>query len=598
MPKKILGNSISTKLLLSIIVVVLIPTTFISGFYFFSSSNIVKNNVRETSMQIATQAADSLSFIFTVGSDLSDLIYSNKEIQERMMMEKEAELDPKIKENNTKFITDYLNSQIYSSSFVRMIYILRSNTNSWGSGSFTQLKLLNQPFESTTWYKESLVKDGGIVWQGLQYDQYSGAADHGDLVLPISRVMKDFDTMENIGLIHVSMDGKTILKQIEQVKLGETGKFFVVNKLGKIMIDKDLDKINKTIKNTELFDVITDGNSPEFEFTHLDTKYYGVRKTLTNDWILIGIVPMEEITGGITNVQKITLITALIFTLIALVFGFIAAKRMTNPIKKLTKQMVQVGKGNFQTTTEIQSKDEIGILSKQFNQMIFQVDNLMEQVKLEESKKMEAELRALNYRINPHFLFNTLSTINWLVKLEQTEKASAALAALSKLLEASMGKNGTFVTLKEELDIVKKFLVILQIRYDQTFNLQISADDEVLEELIPRMLIQPIIENSVFHGIVPKGVSGEIKIKVQKCEDEGIKITITDDGIGFDSSKLNNLSLSSEKKVSFVGIGLTHVYESISLYFNPNSNMKIESNSNGTQTILILYPKNGDGRNV
>jgi two-component system, sensor histidine kinase YesM len=230
--------------------------------------------------------------------------------------------------------------------------------------------------------------------------------------------------------------------------------------------------------------------------------------------------------------------------------------------------------------------------------MIDRIEELMASVKDERSKKQQAELRAIKNRINPHFLFNTLSTIKWLIQFKQNEKANEAISALTRLLEANMGKKGNFITVKEELDILEKYLVILKIRYDREFKMDIDIAETLLDFRIPRMLLQPIVENAIFHGIVPTDKAGLIQLKAEEEEKGAIKFTITDNGNGFDPSKLKQVKdMETSIQNGFIGIGLSHVYESIKLYYSPKSTMIVESQKGtGTQITLLLYPlKEGEG---
>lgn len=590
----------AAKIVLSTIAVVFISMIFNSFVFYLKATNVVKDNVRESSLQIARQGADALSFILSFGSDMSDLIYSNEQLQEIVMKDTSPTLSLFERTQNNEYFNTYLNSNIFSSSFARIIYVFKEEGTSWGSGTFSAPKLSKYKITELDWVMESVEMDGEAVWQGLQFDRFSGAGENTQLILPISKVMKDFNTMDNIAYIQIALDGNAILETISNLKLGKTGKFFVVDQEGKVMIDSNMELINQPVANKELYENIKNKNAVEFEFTQASTAYYGVKQPINNGWLLVGIVPIEEITGELTSIQVFTIITTVLFAIVTIMVGLAAAKRVTEPIHILTNQMELVGKGNFQVETKIKSTDEIGMMSKQFNRMITQIEQLLRQVKEEQDQKKEAELRAIRHRINSHFLFNTLSTIRWLVKFNQSEKANTALTALSRLLEANMGKKGTFVTLKEELDIVKKFIDILQIRYEQNFHLQQEIDPEVEEFLIPQMLIQPIVENAIFHGIVQTGKEGNIIINGRSLEN-GILIEIIDNGIGIKAEilqQLGELELWTSRKNSFVGIGLGHVFDSVHLYFAAESKIEMGRFNEGTKVSLRLVRNLGGEKSV
>lgn len=585
-------QSIAVKLIAAFLVVILIPAFFLSFFYYNSSSSIIKQNVRESSLQITKQAANTLSYIFTVGSDTSELVYGDSAVQQTVIMDADpAALNIEKQESNNT-LTDKLNNYVFSSSFVKIIYVLKEENTSWGSGTFSFYKWNKERKSELEWLKQAQETDGELVWMGLQKDKYSGGGDNTELVLPVGRVLKDFETLNNIGYILVNLDGKNILSKINQLKLGQTGKFFVVNESGEIMIHPDVSRVGSQLKNADLYHSVVQNESAEFEYVHNNTNYYGVKQPLSNGWMIVGTVPVHEITEEMEKLHRLVLLSSIGLTIAAILIGLFIAGKITDPIKQLTTQMKNVEKGNLKARTNVVSDDEIGLMSKQFNTMICRVEDLMASVNDERSKKQQAELRAIKNRINPHFLFNTLSTIKWLIQFKQNEKANEAISALTRLLEANMGKKGNLITVAEELDILEKYLVILKIRYDREFRLDIEIDDKLLDFQIPRMLLQPIVENAIFHGIVPTDTTGLIQLKAEEEKSGSIRFIITDNGKGFDPSKLKQIKdIETSIQNGFVGIGLAHVYESIQLYYSPKSTMIVESQEGtGTQITLLLYP--------
>lgn len=586
-------GGIASKMIAAFLLVILVPTVIISISFYFVSTGIVKQNARESARQIAVQTADSLSFILNIGSDMADLLYSNASIQAAA---RTTGVSITERQKQDELVNSMLNNLVYSSSFVRIAYILRESDNSWGSGSFSQTRLNQYPLSSLDWVHEARARDGQLVWQGLQYDKFSGAGDNTDLVLPVGRVLKDFDTLENIGYMLVSLNGHDILAQIGKSRLGKTGRFFVTDGAGRVVISDELDRVGRVMDNPDLHAWITDSGVQEFAFDHDGIHHYGIKQKLTNDWLLIGIVPTEEITGELTHLQRRIFSSFGMVTLLAVAIGLVMAGMVTRPIKQLINQMKRVQEGNLQARTEIRSKDEIGLMSHHFNKMLQRIDQLMQQVSEEQNKKKEAELRAVTHRINPHFLFNTLSTIRWLILYRQHDKAGEGLAALIRLLEANMGKKGMFITLEEELAIIDMYLPILKLRYDLVFAWEVEAEPGTVSFQIPRMLLQPLVENAVFHGFVPTGRGGTISVTVNR-HGTGVKITLRDDGRGIEPDKLQLLQkLPVQPEVAGAGIGLRHVAESIQLYYDHTSDLKIESSpGEGTVITMILIPQHEKG---
>ncbi|RJX38883.1 sensor histidine kinase [Paenibacillus pinisoli] len=593
--RKRLRMSFTTKMIMAFVLVILIPTLFTSFSFYVVSNSTVKQNVREASVQIAKQGADSLSFILNAGSDVSDMIYIDPRVRHVIANQPASGADLLLWRENEEYMKSFLNNIVYSSSFVNIVYVLKDHETGWGSGTFSRIKLARYYVQEQPWAKQAEGLEGGLVWNEIRADQLSSGGDNTELVLPIGRAVKDYTSGETIGYILVNLNGRKVIDKIDEMRLGETGGFLVVNEAGRIMVASETERIGKTVGNGELLGHIMDDPHIEFEFKHDEVPYYGVKQTLSNGWLLVGTVPVHEITDRLSALHRNILLSFGVFTLLGIGVGLVIASRVTQPVKRLTRGMRQVQKGDLTVRTDVDTNDEFGLMSHQFNKMIGDINVLMQQVTEEQRLKQEAELRAAVHRINPHFLFNTLGTIRWLIKYGQSERAYEGISALTRLLEANMGRKGNFVTIAEELDIIEKYLVILEMRYNRQFRLTIRSDDEAAKLLVPRMLIQPLVENAIFHGIVPKDSDGDIEIEVAR-EGEATVITVTDDGIGLLPGK-EKVQESVERAVKDgdTGIGLQHVYECTRLYFGRGSGVSIQAREEGGTLARIVLVPDGKG---
>ncbi|MCR2807165.1 sensor histidine kinase [Paenibacillus soyae] len=584
--------SFTARMIAAFVLVILIPTLFTSFSFYVVSNATVKQNVREASIQIAKQGADSLSFIFNAGSDVSDMIYIDSRIQHVLANQPSEGVDLVLWRENEEYMKSFLNNVVYSSSFVNIVYVLKDHETGWGSGTFSRVKLARYYVQDQPWAAEARELEGGLVWSPIMADQLSSGGDNTEMVLPIGRAIKDYGSGATVGYILVNLNGRKLIDKIEEMKLGQTGSFFVVNGEGRIMVSADQGRIGSVVPNRELLAHITNDQRIEFEFKQEDVHHYGVKQPLSNGWLLVGTVPVHEITDRLSALHRNILMSFGVFTLLGIGMGLVIASRVTRPVKQLTKGMKLVQKGDLTVRTDVRTNDEFGLMSHQFNKMIGDINVLMEQVTEEQKLKQEAELRAAVHRINPHFLFNTLGTIRWLIKYGQSEKAYEGISALTRLLEANMGKKGSFVTIAEELDIIEKYLVILEMRYNLKFHLRLSVEESAAALPVPRMLIQPLVENAIFHGIVPKGTDGEIGIDVAS-EGEAVIITVTDNGIGLLPEK-EDVMASVEKAVreGHTGIGLQHVHECARLYFEHGSKVTLEPREEGgAEARIVLFPK-------
>lgn len=587
------SNRFAFKIIVAFLFVILFLTFFISVAFNMKSASVVKKNVRESTGQIAKQTADSLSFIFNSGSDTSDFIYSNPDIQNAVINIDGSQ--PEEQGRIFQTMSTMLNQIVDSNSFIKIVYVLKEEDNGWGSGTFSpyvynssMYKLIRIRASDQEWIKEAERKDGNLVWQGLQYDRLIGGGENTDLVLPIGRVLKDFNNRNHIGFMLVNLNGRSILNIIGQLKLGETGRFFVVDSEGKMMIHSDLSLIDKKVENPELLKQIVGSDAAEFEYTLNGVPYYGVKQLLSNGWMLVGTVPVREITGQLDRLQTFILFTSGLLALLAIGIGLLIVGRVTKPIKQLTLDMQKVQQGDLKVRTVVKSTDEIGLLSRQFNSMLQEIEQLMHQVEEEQGQKLQAELRAFMHRIHPHFLLNTLSMFWWLVQSNQNDRLSQGLSALISLLESHMGKSGIMITLEEELDFLRKYIAILELRYEKAFTLDLDVEEGAEKRIIPRMLLQPLVENAIFHGIIPKDADGRISIRVRTWGAH-TEFLVTDDGLGIGKEKLKVLA-EPETAIAKgeMGIGLRHIYDTLRFYYAGCSEWSVKSKPGQGTTVRIL----------
>ena len=236
---------------------------------------------------------------------------------------------------------------------------------------------------------------------------------------------------------------------------------------------------------------------------------------------------------------------------------------------------------------------ETSILSTSLNAMIDKINELLEQVTPEQIRLRKAEFELLQSQINPHFLYNTLDAIVWLAESGEKEKVVSTVSSLSNFFRASLNQGKDIVTLKEDIGHVRSYLEIQKIRYQDILDYEIDIDEEINECLIPKITIQPLVENALYHGIKNKRGKGKISIKGKKTDD-GAKISISDDGLGITADRLrvvmNNINNRSDSEKTTYG--LYNVNERIRLNFGEKYGIKIESEYGMGTTVQILLPIN------
>ena len=589
-----LGRSLSTKLILLLLMLLTFAIAMISSLYFWFSSEVILRNVSASTKQSAKQSADYLSLILTVGSDMGQQIFRDARIQGVIQEEAKGGLSVDQKFDHKNAVNDILNNIMYTSSFVHSIYLLREQGVSWGSGLFNASKVMRYTLTERDWYNDILGGRQDELWLPLQFDPFSGGGENTRLVLTFVKPLHNLATREPAGAILVNVDGQLILQAIDRIRLGKTGDFFVVDEAGKVVIASEPERWSDTLETTGLGERLPRIGAEESEFElELDgVRQYAVTRKLKNDWTIVGIVPVGEMIGDIARIQQQIWLFATLLLALASVTGYLFSKRITSPLKSLMRQMKEIERSNFKALSAVSSQDEIGQLSRRFNQMVGQIEALIEQVNEVEGKKREAEMRALRHQINPHFLYNTLATIRWMIKFGRKEGAYDGISSLVRLMEASMEKQGVFYTIRDELELLDKYMVIQRFRYDFRIHLDVRCGEALMDVSIPRMLLQPIVENAIFHGLAPKEDGGTVTVTIEQTADTlepGLILRIEDDGAGIPPDRLPGLLLgrTGEAKSGMFGIGLNHVHETVQLYYGERSGVEIVSPPGGGTIVTV-----------
>lgn len=292
--------------------------------------------------------------------------------------------------------------------------------------------------------------------------------------------------------------------------------------------------------------------------------------------------------------KKLIIISAIAFILISGLTVFLSyqiPRSITKPLQKLTEVTGQVAEGNLSVRSDIHTSDEAGVLSDSLNTMIDKINELLEQVTTEQVRLRKAEFELLQSQINPHFLYNTLDAIIWLAEAGEQKKVVSMVRSLSEFFRTSLNRGKDIISVKEELLHVRSYLEIQQVRYQDILNYDIDVPAELGNYLIPKITIQPLVENALYHGIKNKRGSGTIHIRGSRQENF-LVIEIEDDGIGISKERLWQVNDGIRKKI-LTGkdiYGLYNVNERIRLNFGEAYGINILSTYGEGTLVRILLP--------
>ncbi|WBY63969.1 sensor histidine kinase [Thermocaproicibacter melissae] len=308
-------------------------------------------------------------------------------------------------------------------------------------------------------------------------------------------------------------------------------------------------------------------------------------------WYMISAVPYSSLTSRMRPVLYMIILILIIVILLGAFFVIFAAKKISKPIIMLTKTMEDYNAGEVPNLPDVKlPNDEVSQLYASFADMTSRIQTLIEGIKESHNRQLQAEYDALQAQINPHFLYNTLNSINWMVIMRKEYDISNAISALSAIMQYSISRRDSEATIADELQHVEKFMVIEKLHYGEKVQYSCTVSEACNDCMVPKIILQPLVENSIIHGIACKNGSGYIQITGDVI-DGLVKLQVTDNGVGVDAEQMNQ-RLKNEDLVPAKehGIGVVNVNNRIRMMFGEQYGLIYSSNEEGGTTVTVQLP--------
>jgi two-component system sensor histidine kinase YesM len=304
------------------------------------------------------------------------------------------------------------------------------------------------------------------------------------------------------------------------------------------------------------------------------------------DWYIIELTPYERISQPGELIKQVTYYS--IAASLAVCFGFILffGSRVLEPLKQLRILMKHVEREQFQEM-KVRGNDEIALLTRSFNRMSQRLNELINEVHVSRIKQKEAELKALEEQINPHFLYNTLDLIYWMSRMEKAFETASMVSALSRLFRIGLNRGSRFTTVGKEIEHIHYYILIQQKRYEEVIEFSVEVEPETLDCKVTKMVLQPVVENAIRHGIEPKGTSGRIDIRVFRDGDD-LVYRVRDDGIGADAAAIQ--ALLDQPAADHRGLGLKNIHDRLKLNYGARYGVTFDSVPGEGTTVTIRQP--------
>lgn len=357
-------------------------------------------------------------------------------------------------------------------------------------------------------------------------------------------------------------------------------------------IDTLEDRVDDLVENIHV------GGTYDSNIKELDDNIYILTELIQDDiqyYIYYQTESMEKVTDTLnTQIRTFIIICACLIAVLTIGLAMAVMQittGMLRPIQVLAQAAGRISEGDLDARADVDSRDEIAVLADRFNDMAGNIQTLVLKVREDEQKMRKADLRLLQEQINPHFLYNTLDNIVWLIEGNEPDEAVEMVVTLSEFFRLVLSKGKEFITIRQEEQHISSYLQIQGKRYHDILDYHIYIDPEIYEYQIPKLTLQPLVENALYHGIKYKRSRGMIEITGTK-EGENLYLTVADDGVGMDEDELKKLEkeISRPCKETESGFGLANVNERIRMYFGSEYGMKIWSEKGSGTRITIEIP--------
>ena len=564
----------------------LLTALVITVFGYVSVYTILKDRMSQYLADSINKANENLDMIIQDADRINAIVAVNE--LKGMSILKEKGNSPDYQWfNDIKTINSYLASIVNTKEKAFSgIAVIGSNGETFKGGT----PQIRENTTSEAWYKKIIDAKGKSIIFKRSIGEYGTSPDN-NFVLTVGRAIMRYGEIKGVVITDIDF---SVLDSIYNFGDISEGGVFIYDSANEIVFkannDYTLPKINdnrmvKLLENVGL-------KAQDREISIMNRSYLAVEsKSDYSKWTTVVLVSRNFLLKDFYKYRTSMFIVLLIILAAVLYILPIVIGKITKNIKELKKTMEEISSGNIDAKPAIHSIDEIGRLSDIFVEMMGKVQYLMQDIKVKERDKRQAELEALQAQINPHFLCNTLNTIKYLAQLQNVKNIGEITTSLVRLLRISIDNTESFITIEEELEHVKSYLTIQRYKYADKFSTEFLVQEDVLRYKTTKMILQPLVENAIFHGIEPSGREGLIVIKIY-FEYDHIVFKVIDNGVGMSQEQIEKLlshSLRSEKS-RFSGIGVYNVNERIKLFFGEEYGIKVFSQPGMCTSVEIEIP--------
>jgi len=569
-----LHMNIRQKIQYSFILIVCFSITVATYVASSTITGILEKNIMVYSQQLVNKTLENTEYYLTDIEELSKNISLDEQVtailndirqNEDAVPDRQEELDTIIKKY--QFLKHYITD---ISLFNEKTECMYNSAYDYKNSFFTQ-----------DWYTD---------YFKVSYDEYiSGRHDSiirgtgvagTETFTFFKKIYDPIDPSVYLATMAIEMDTRILTESNVQIESNDRWATFIYNENDDLMFQSLPE--GWTDKDWSIGEVLATNQDDHIMIRNQMSQFH---------WKIISVIPYVDLMQEVYTVRTSLIITGVVLVLLTIVFAGFISKSITNPLSTLMHTIKDIEDGDLEARAVIHSQDEIKKLGDVLNSMTANIKNLIIKNVEEEKLKRKAELNALQAQINPHFLYNTLDSVNWLALRKNEPEISNVLTSLGKFFRISLSKGNQFILIGQELEHIQHYINIQKFRHSNSFNTHIDIDDAIRGYYMPKLILQPIVENALIHGFKNKTADANINIRGY-AERDHVFIVITDNGAGIQPHRLAeiNACLQGVSQHTTGSYGLKNVNDRIQLYFGTQYGLTVESATSAGTRVTITFP--------
>ncbi|AIQ51506.1 sensor histidine kinase [Paenibacillus sp. FSL R7-0331] len=431
-------------------------------------------------------------------------------------------------------------------------------------------------------------------WFGMEQRSYL-TPDPSSPVLTLGKMVINIGSGEPLGTLFLMVKEEQLSAFLQSSDPAAPKAYYFMDGRGRIVAAADKSSLLQPVEQSVAAEIgAASGLAGESSFSYQEggnlvtVSHYG-----RMDWELINVVSLKLLTADVQQNVRLTALVGALCLIFSLFGANLLSRKVASPLERLTRAMRQVVSGDLRPVAAARTGDEIGTIAEAFNFMVGRVGELLDRVTEEQNRKREYELALISAQIKPHFLYNTLDTIYVLNELDRNEEARDTTKALADFYRMVLNKGRELIILEKEAQITDDYLAIMQIRYPDVFRYEIDIPPELSGTPVPKLSLQPLVENAIYHGLKKKGSKGFIRIQAGIAGGKVI-VTVTDNGVGMDEERIEAVMSGYSPEEETRSIGTYSVRQRLSLYFGEEYGLSIRSTAGEGTVVKLSLPMLGN----